>query len=114
MFVSEEQGPGDILVTLPEGGRLWVRYPSWLSAGDLSLEASSGGDLRATRIGDWAVTPTLGEDAAVRVVVPQIRHEREEWVYWQRYRMVFAGDTIVEMSPRGEYAPMFDQLTAES
>ena len=111
MFVSADQDPDDMRVT-PEqrGGRLWVRYPAWLPAGALGIKTRSGANLETTRIGDWAVTGPLRTAEPVRVLVPQTRHLHQEWVYWQRYQMQFAGDTIVAMSPRGSHAPMFDEL----
>ena len=111
MFVSADQDPDDMRVTpLQQGGRLWVRYPAWLPAGGLGIKTRSGANLETTRIGDWAVTGPLQTAEPVRVLVPQTPHAHQEWVYWQRYQMQFAGDTIVAMSPRGSHAPMFDEL----
>ena len=46
----------------------------------------------------------------MRLRFAPVRRSEEEWVYWQRHRMVFEGDTLVEMSPRGRYSPMFGEL----
>ena len=100
----------------PEGvekaGRLWVRTPDWLPPEELAAGRvdQAGGALGLLRIAPWAVTDPLPAGAEVRVRFRPVRRVEEEWSYWQRYRMAFEGDTLVEMSPRGRHAPMFPAL----
>ncbi len=109
---SRLPGAGDVTVTMPAAGALWVRKPDWLPWDGLAVDRSgaAGGAVGFRRIAPWAVTEPLPAGAQVRLRFPPVRRVEEEWVYWQRYRMAFAGDTLVEMSPRGRYAPMFAEL----
>ena len=114
MAAAEVQGtlesPERLSVVLPNRGRLWVRRPEWLPWNQLSLSADKAVPFK--QIGDWAVTGPLEPGATIVVEAPQVHQAHEEWVYWQHYRMTFAGDTIVKMEPRGAYAPMFPPATA--
>ena len=56
------------------------------------------------------MTGPLPAGAQVRLRFRPVRRVEEEWIYWQRHRMALVGDTVVEMSPRGRYAPMFAEL----
>ena len=103
------ESPERLTVVMPNKGRLWVRSPEWLPRSELSLSADR--PLPFKLISGWAVTGQLEAGTAIAVETPQVRQAHEEWVYWQRYRMTFAGDTIVEMEPRGAYAPMFPAAT---
>ncbi len=108
------ESPERVAVTLADRGRLWVRKPGWLEWQQLVLSAgspaASGPPVAFAQVGEWAVTEPLAAHTAVAVEVPQVEQSHEEWIYWQRYRMTFAGDTIVAMEPRGTYAPMFPPL----
>ena len=106
---------GEVTVTMPAEGSLWVRKPDWLPWEELTLSRGNGagGALRFRRIEPWAVTDALPEGTEATVLFTPVRRLEEEWVYWQRHRMVFSGDTLVEMSPRGRYAPMFAELSSE-
>ena len=103
---------GDVTVTMPAAGSLWVRKPDWLPWADLTLGFAdeAGGAVGFRRIEPWAMTDPQPEGTEVRLRFAPVRRSEEEWVYWQRHRMVFEGDTLVEMSPRGRYAPMFGEL----
>ena len=100
---------------MPATGSLWVRKPGWLPWAELTLgRAGKGGNgLGCRRIEPWAVTDPLPAGTEVQVRFTPVRRSEEEWVYWQRYRMMFEGDTLVEMSPRGRYAPMFADLASD-
>jgi hypothetical protein len=97
---------------MPAAGSLWVRKPDWLPWADLTLGFAdeAGGAVGFRRIEPWAMTDPQPEGTEVRLRFAPVRRSEEEWVYWQRHRMVFEGDTLVEMSPRGRYAPMFGEL----
>ena len=91
-----------MVVTLADRGRLWVRKPGWLEWQQLVLSAGSpGSPVAFAQVGEWAVTEPLAAHTAVAVEVPQVEQSHEEWIYWQRYRMTFAGDTIVAVVGAG-------------
>lgn len=109
---SRLPGAGEVTVTMPAAGRLWVRTPDWLPPEELAVDRvdQAGGPLGLLRIAPWAVTDPLPTGAEVRLRFRPVRRVEEEWIYWQRHRMAFEGDTLVEMSPRGRHAPMFPAL----
>ncbi len=106
---------GDVTVTMPAAGSLWVRKPDWLPWRELTLglDGETGAGLGLRRIEPWAVTDPLPAGTQVQVRFTPVRRSEAEWVYWQRHDMVFEGDTLVEMSPRGRYSPMFADLASE-
>lgn len=106
---------GDVTVTMPAAGSLWVRKPDWLPWEELTLgrAGKDANGLAFRRIEPWAVTDPLPEGMEIRLRFTPVRRSEEEWVYWQRHRMVFEGDTLVEMSPRGRYSPMFAGLSTK-
>ena len=79
----------------------------------VSRAGEAGGTLASRRIEPWAVTDPLPAGTEVQLRFTPVRRSEEEWVYWQRHRMVFEGDTLVEMSPRGRYSPMFAGLATK-
>ncbi len=90
--------------------------PSYADRELISTLRRAGKDanrLAFRRIEPWAVTDPLPEGTEVRLRFTPVRRSEDEWVYWQRYAMVFEGDTLVEMSPRGRYSPMFAGLATE-
>ena len=111
---SRLPGAGEVTVTMPAAGALWVRKPDWLPWDGLAVDRDGGdgdgGTVGFRRIAPWAVTGPLPAGAQVRLRFRPVRRVEEEWIYWQRHRMALVGDTVVEMSPRGRYAPMFAEL----
>ena len=92
-----------------------MRKPDWLPWEELTVSRAgeSGVTLASRRIEPWAVTDPLPAGTEVQLRFTPVRRSEEEWVYWQRHRMVFEGDTLVEMSPRGRYSPMFAGLSTK-
>ena len=72
--------------------------------------AVDGSPIPFNRDGPWAVTPLQNKGTQLDVTYPLVRREQQEWVDHKRYRFVLEGDTIVAMSPRGIYAPMYDAI----
>lgn len=102
---------GKVRVHVPAGGRLWIRIPRWLDPRKLSVSCDAQ-PVNLTHLHCWSVTHSQNSGCPVVVRFPLTQQRHEEWVYRKRYRMVFAGDTLVEMEPRGTYAPMFPVLEA--
>lgn len=106
---------GNVIVKMPTAGRLWVRKPDWLPWKELSLhrDPNSSNEVSFRRIDPWAMTDQLPEGTKICLRFTPVRRYEEEWVYWQRYRMAFEGDTLIEMNPRGLYSPMFKELRSQ-
>ncbi len=100
---------GRVTITLNRNGSLWYRKPSWVPWEDFSIRIEDQ-PLKIRRIGAWAVTSIQESGTALEVVYPLVRRQQEEWVHHKRYRFVYEGDTIVAMSPRGTYAPMYPEV----
>ena len=96
-------------ITLNREGSLWYRKPSWVPWENFSIRIEDQ-SLKIRRIGAWAVTSIQESGTALEVVYPLVRRQQEEWVHHKRYRFVYEGDTIVAMSPRGTYAPMYPEV----
>ena len=84
-------------------------YGKWHSQEKLNIVVD-GNSVAVSHVGLWAVTPPQDQGTQLEVIYPLVRREQQEWVNYQRYRFVLEGDTIVAMSPRGHYAPMYDAL----
>ena len=100
---------GRVVVTLKQKASLWFRKPSWLPWEKLNISID-GSSIPFVRVGPWAVTSLQDEGTQFEVTYPLVRREQQEWVNHKRYRFVLEGDTVVAMSPRGLYAPMYDPL----
>lgn len=100
---------GRVAVTLKRKSSLWFRKPSWLPWEKLKI-AVDGRPIPFNRNGPWAVTLLQNKGTQLDVTYPLVRREQQEWVDHKRYRFVLEGDTIVAMSPRGIYAPMYDTI----
>ncbi len=100
---------GRVTVTMKQKASLWFRKPSWLSWEKLNIVVD-GSAVAVSHVGLWAVTPPQDQGTQLEVIYPLVRREQQEWINYQRYRFVLEGDTIVAMSPRGLYAPMYGAL----
>ncbi len=97
---------GRVSITLKQNGNLWFRKPSWVPWEDFSIRVQ-GKPVAVRRIGTWGVTSKQDPGTTLEAVYPLVRRQEEEWIHHKRYRFVYEGDTIVAMSPRGTYAPMY-------
>ena len=104
--VSQIPKEGRVSITLKREASLWYRKPSWVSWKNFSIRIQ-GNSVAVRRIGTWAVTSKQASGTVLEAVYPLVRRQEEEWVHYKRYRFVYEGDTIVAMSPRGTYAPMY-------
>ena len=100
---------GHVAVTLKQRASLWFRKPSWLTWDQLTVTVAER-PLPVIRVGVWAVTAMQAAGTRLDVTYPLVRRQQQEWINRKRYRFVLEGDTIVAMSPRGIYAPMFAPL----
>ncbi|MBI85889.1 MAG: hypothetical protein CMJ81_22055 [Planctomycetaceae bacterium] len=100
---------GRLAVTLKQRASLWFRKPSWLTWDQLTVTVAER-PLPVVRVGAWAVTSLQDAGTRLDVTYPLVRRQQQEWINRKRYRFVLEGDTIVAMSPRGIYAPMFAPL----
>ena len=100
---------GRVVVTLKQKASLWFRKPSWLPWEKLNIGVD-GSSIPFVRVGPWAVTPLQHEGTQLDVTYPLVRREQQEWGNHKRCRFVLEGDTIVAMSPRGLYAPMYGAI----
>ena len=105
---SELPDSGRITVSSATPQVLWVRLPSWLDPQSVSA-TSAGEPLTPRPIGGWLVTKKAVAAAELTFAVPH--RTEEEWVNNGRYRIVYAGDTIVAMDPQGRYAPMYPAIS---
>ena len=104
--VSQIPQEGRVTITLKREASLWYRKPSWVSWKDFSIRVQGKPQL-VRRVGTWAVTSKLASGTVLEAVYPLVRRQQEEWIHYKRYRFVYEGDTIVAMTPRGTYAPMY-------
>ena len=107
--VSQIPQEGRVAITLKRKASLWYRKPSWVSWKDFTIRVQ-GKPVAVRRIGTWAVTSKQGAGTVLEAVYPLVRRQQEEWIHYKRYRFVYEGDTIVAMTPRGIYAPMYPGL----
>ena len=107
---------------LPERGRLRIatrrtdrapaalriRRPSWLDAGRLDVRRD--GVPERPRLSDhWLIVPAAGA-GTVEVTFPVPRGAGTEWVNHRPFHVVFDGDQVVAMDPKGECAPMYPSV----
>ena len=107
---------------LPERGRLRIatrrterapatlriRRPTWLDAGRLAVRRE--GVPEPHRLTDhWLIVPTAGP-ATVEITIPVPRRSGTEWVDHRPYHVVWEGDRVVAMDPKGECAPMYPSV----
>ena len=104
--VSQIPKEGRVTITLKRKGNLWFRKPSWVPWKDFSIRVQ-GEPIAVRRIGTWGVTSRRDPGTILEAVYPLVRRQEEEWIHHKRYRFVYEDDTIVAMSPRGTYAPMY-------
>ena len=104
---------------LPERGRLRIatrrterapaalriRRPSWLDAGRLAVRRD-GVPEPPFLTDHWLIAPAAGP-GTVEVTFPIPRRAGTEWVNHRPYHVVYDGDQMVAMDPKGECAPMF-------
>ena len=100
---------GCVLVTLKRRASVWFRKPSWLPREKLRILVD-GEPVPIVPVGAWAVASEREAGTKLEVVYPLVRRREEEWVDHRRYRFEYEGDTIVAMSPRGVYAPMYGPM----
>ena len=116
---EDSGGPIEVTSLLPEEGCLritsgrdrdvWVRRPSWLDV--RQTEVRVRGTSTAPRvIGDWIVISSSGAHAEAELTFAVPRREDTEWVNHRPYQVVYAGDQIVAMDPKGECAPLYPSL----
>ena len=101
------------LITTRKAGTLWVRKPGWLEADAFSIRVDEDA-VEPLQIGEWAVIPSVAADRELDIRYSVPRREDQEWVYDRLYRVSYEGDTVVAMSPRGRYAPMYPEVPGPS
>ena len=112
---------------LPERGRLRIatrrterapatlriRRPTWLDAGRLAVRREGVPEphlLTDHWLTDhWLIVPTAGP-ATVEITIPVPRRSGTEWVDHRPYHVVWEGDRVVAMDPKGECAPMYPSV----
>jgi hypothetical protein len=104
---------------LPEEGRLriksgrdrnvWVRRPSWLDIRRTKVRLGSN-STRPRVIGDWIIISPSSAQAEAELTFTIPRRDDTEWVNHRPYHIVYAGDHIVAMDPKGRCAPMYPSL----
>ncbi len=107
--ISQIPKEGRVTITLKREASLWYRKPSWVPWKDFSVRVQ-GKPLAVRRIGTWAVTSKQESGTVLEAMYPLVRRQQEEWIHHKRYRFVYEGDTIVAMTPRGTYAPMYQEI----
>ena len=107
---------------LPEQGRLRVaregtgrapatlriRRPSWLDAERLAVRRDGVAE-RPCLTDHWMIVPVAGA-ADVEITFPVARRGGTEWVNRRPYHVVWDGDQVVAMDPKGECAPMYPSV----
>ena len=59
---------------------------------------------------DWVIVPRVEPGTTIRLPFPVPRREQTEWVNHLPYRIVFEGNQIVAMDPKGDCAPMYPSV----
>ena len=102
-------GQGRLRIAMRGTGRapaaLRVRRPSWLDAGRLAVRRD-GVPERPSLTDHWMIVPVAGP-ATVEITFPVARRGGTEWVNHRPYHVVWDGDQVVAMDPKGECAPMY-------
>ena len=107
---------------LPEQGRLRVaregtgrapatlriRRPSWLDAERLAVRRDGVAE-RPCLTDHWMIVPVAGA-ADVEITFPVARRGGTECVNRRPYHVVWDGDQVVAMDPKGECAPMYPSV----
>ena len=116
---EDASGPLEVTSLLPEEGRLliktgrdrdvWVRRPSWLDVCQTKVRVD--GTSTAPRvIGDWIIISSSSAQAGAELTFTIPLREDTEWINHRPYDVVYAGDHIVAMDPKGGCAPMYPSL----
>ena len=113
---ESDSGPVEVTSLLPEEGCLrirssrdrnvWVRRPSWLDIRQTKVRLGNN-STRPRVIGDWIIISPGSAQAEAELTFTIPRHEDTEWVNHRPYHIVYAGDHIVAMDPKGRCAPMY-------
>lgn len=92
-------------VTPDEACRLRVRIPSWAERGSIRLRVE-GEQRTATYEDTWLVVDNVPGGKTVSVELPLVEREMTEKIKERTYRVLWRGDTVVAMSPKGTVEPM--------
>ncbi len=84
---------------------LRVRRPSWLDGGRLAVRRDGVAE-RPSLTEHWMIVPVAGP-ATVEITFPVTRRGGTEWVNHRPWHVVWDGDQVVAMDPKGECAPMY-------
>lgn len=94
--------------TGPAPAALRVRRPSWLDGGRLAVRRDGVAE-RPSLTDHWMTVPIAGA-ASVEITFPVARRGGTEWVHHRPYHVVWDGDQVVAMDPKGECAPMYPSV----
>jgi len=116
---STWKGPARIGSSLPErwqlevtpsgSGSVRVRIPSWTDRGHLLVKVDR--QPREASVEDtWLVVADVPEGKTVSVELPLVEREVSERIRNRTYRVLWRGDTVVAMSPKGTVEPMYPSV----
>ena len=102
-------------ITPDEQGNVRVRIPSWADRSKLRVNVE-GQQRRAAVENAWLVLEDIPAGATVAVAVPLAERETTEVIKnlhngkERTYRIVWRGDQVVAMSPKGTVVPMYPSV----
>ena len=116
---STWKGPVRIRSSLPQrwqlevtpgaSGSLRVRIPSWADRGHLLVKVDR--QPREASVEDtWLVVADVPEGKTVSVELTLVEREVSERIRDRTYRVLWQGDTVVAMSPKGTVEPMYPSV----
>ena len=96
-------------VTPDEACRLRVRIPSWADRGKLRVNVGER-QHPAAREDAWLVVDNVPAGKSVSVELPLPEREAAEKILGRTFRVLWRGDTVVAMSPKGTVEPMYPSV----
>jgi len=124
LFTNEQGDEGnggriELTSRLPQEGRisirttrrenLWVHRHGWMATEHLRV-TSNDKPMPVPFTDDWVIVPRVEPGTTIRLTFPVPRREQTEWVNHLPYRIVFEGNQIVAMDPKGDCAPMYPSV----
>lgn len=89
--------------------RVSVRMPDWVESGSEDVKCTVDDDREITWEGQYVVTGPVESDEVISFTFPLEKRVRKEVIGGESYVLDVHGHTIVDISPSGEFGPLYQR-----